>query len=226
MRNSIFHIACAVCAVLSLVACNKGYDNVIPRDKMAEIYAEMFVTDQWISSHPQSKRTADTSWVYEPIFEKYGYDSDDYRASVDYYLKDPDRYARILRETSVILDTKIRELRKEKKREKQMTLLLSGIDRHAPDRIYYLTGLGNPGLSVADSLVFYVDSCGGRYDFNPLQWEDTLFSGPVIHIADSLRTAVSDSASALVAEPEPDAENAVSVPAAQSLMSKKMLKSY
>ena len=107
-----------------------------------------------------------------------------------------------------------------------MTLLLSGIDRHAPDRIYYLTGLGNPGLSVADSLVFYVDSCGGRYDFNPLQWEDTLFSGPVIHIADSLRTAVSDSASALVAEPEPDAENAVSVPAAQSLMSKKMLKSY
>ena len=69
-------------AAVSFVSCG-GDVKVIPKDEMAEIYAEMLLMDQWIAAHPQARRTADTSFVYEPIFEKYGYTSDDYRSSVD-----------------------------------------------------------------------------------------------------------------------------------------------
>ena len=53
---------------LALVAlsCSKG-PRVIPRGKMARIYAEMLVTDQWINSTPSVRRMADTSLVYEHI---------------------------------------------------------------------------------------------------------------------------------------------------------------
>ena len=54
------------------VSCRKDEAEVIPRSKMAEIYAEMLVTDQWITTTPGIRMIADTSLVYEPILEKYG----------------------------------------------------------------------------------------------------------------------------------------------------------
>ncbi|MGN1220408.1 MAG: DUF4296 domain-containing protein, partial [Candidatus Cryptobacteroides sp.] len=60
------------------------------------------------------KRMADTSLVYEPILEKYGYSSADYRKSVETYMDDPERYSRILRTTAEILDKRIKELQQLK----------------------------------------------------------------------------------------------------------------
>ena len=167
-----------------LCSCSADEGRVIPRDKMSRIYAEMFVTDQWINAHPESRRTADTSLVYDPIFEKYGYTADDYRRSMDYYLSDPDKYARILRESSVIIEDRLRELRKEKEMLDEITRLRRGENRYSPKRIYYLTGLKNPDLSVMDSLCFFVDSTGGRFDFDPQVGYDTVFAGPVLQMAD------------------------------------------
>lgn len=65
-------------AVIVFASCGKDEAEVIPRGKLAEIYAEMLVTDQWISSTPGMRMIADTSLVYEPILEKYGYDNLDY----------------------------------------------------------------------------------------------------------------------------------------------------
>ena len=66
-------------AVLLLAGCNEKDGKVIPRGTMAEIYAEMLVVDQWIANDLSLKRQADTSFVYVPILEKYGYTPDDYR---------------------------------------------------------------------------------------------------------------------------------------------------
>ena len=85
---------------------------MIPRSKLAKIYAEMFVTDQWVQSKPGLRTIADTSLVYEPILQKYGYDSDDYQYSIDHYMDDPERFSRILRTTAEILDKEIGALRK------------------------------------------------------------------------------------------------------------------
>lgn len=190
MKSVSSKIISAVLAVIALVSCDKG-GSVIPRNRMAEIYAEMFLADQWIMSHTEARRTADTTWVYEPIFEKYGYTSDDYRASVEYYLQDPDRYARILRKTSVIIEDRLSVLKSQKEMEESLQRLRSGISLYAPERIYFLTGLDNPGLLTEDSLTFYVDSAGGRFDFNPESWADTSYAGPVIVVsaADTLQDA-------------------------------------
>lgn len=108
------HFILLLAAVMSLaVSCRKDEAEVIPRAKMASIYADMLVTDQWITTTPGIRLIADTSLVYEPILEKYGYDSDDYRKSVDHYMNDPERFARILRTSVEIIDKKISLLKHE-----------------------------------------------------------------------------------------------------------------
>jgi hypothetical protein len=87
--------------LLSLNSCKE--DGVIDEDDMAQIYAEMLLTDQWINTTPGVRLVADTSLVYEPILKKYGYTSADYRKSVDYYLNDPKTYADIMKKTVKIL---------------------------------------------------------------------------------------------------------------------------
>lgn len=161
--------------------------RIIPRSKMTKIYVEMFVADQRIASSPDIRRTADTSWVYEPIFEKYGYTSDDYRASVAHYMKDPDRYARILRESVALIDAELKLMRKEKQRLESLEQMREMIEMFNPERIYRMTSLGNPGVFIEDSLAFYVDSAGGDLYFDPREWMDTAFYGPVMRISDSVQ---------------------------------------
>jgi hypothetical protein len=71
--------------VLLLAGCNEKDGKVIPRGTLAEIYAEMLVTDQWILDTPGVRMIADTSLVYAPILEKYGYSTEDYIYTVDIY---------------------------------------------------------------------------------------------------------------------------------------------
>ena len=94
-----------------LSACTKG-GRVIPASKMADIYADMFLADQWISSHYSERRKADTTLFYEPIFEKYGYTTTDYDASVKYYISKPDDYSKILKTAGLKLDKKAKYLQK------------------------------------------------------------------------------------------------------------------
>ena len=68
--------------ILIISSCKRGDEKIIPRKDMAKIYAEMLVVDQWVQLDQAVRKTMDTTLVYEPILEKYGYDSDDYRNSV------------------------------------------------------------------------------------------------------------------------------------------------
>ena len=100
---------------LLAVSCGTKEDKVIPRSKLAEIYAEMMLVDQWIMNNPGNRHIADTSLVYEPVLERYGYTSADYRKSVDVYMNDPERFSRILRTTAEILGEKLNALEDQKK---------------------------------------------------------------------------------------------------------------
>ena len=115
MRRFFRYILLALASsmlLLSLQSCKK--EGIIEEDTMAQIYAEMLLTDQWINSTPGMRIIADTSLVYEPILKKYGHTSVDYRRSVDYYLNDPDTYADIMKKTVKILDGQLIALRKRK----------------------------------------------------------------------------------------------------------------
>lgn len=79
----------------AVVSCSRG-GRVIPVRKMERIYREMLLADQWLAENPDKRGIADTTWFYEPIFEKYGFTLSDYQKSVDRYLNDPKRYAEML----------------------------------------------------------------------------------------------------------------------------------
>lgn len=194
MRRFSLMLLTSAAVVLSLVSCGRK-DKVIPRGKMARIYAEMFVLDQKIYSDIRTRDMADTLMVYEPVFREYGYTSDDYRASMEYYIKDPDRYARILRESTVILETRLKELRKEKALLESISRSKSASEAYRPERIFYFSGLANKDLLTVDSLSFYVDSTGtGSYMFDVQKGYDTLFVGPAIVVAGTAsREQVQDS---------------------------------
>ena len=115
MRTALVYISALAVLASAFVSCRRE-GKVIPRGEMAEIYAEMFVLDQEIAGDPDIRREADTLFVYEPVFRKYGYTADDYRSSMAYYIQDPDRYVRILKRTVDILDGRRKELKSEKAR--------------------------------------------------------------------------------------------------------------
>lgn len=102
MKRLAVHIFVVVALSSCLVACGRRV-RVIPRNKLAAIYAELYAADQWSDSEMKYRLAADTTAFYETILKSYGYTSADYRASVDRYLKDPERFSRILKKSSTIL---------------------------------------------------------------------------------------------------------------------------
>ena len=69
------------------------------------------MADEWLADHSENRLTVDTCLVYEPIFRKYGYDTDDFRASVEYYMRDPLRYSRMMKDVALKMEAESDRLR-------------------------------------------------------------------------------------------------------------------
>ena len=82
-----------VLVLLAAAACRGP--RVIPKDTLTDIYTEMFIADQKVREMNIPRAQMDTMLLYEAVFEKYGYDTDDYLYSVRHYLKDPERFAKV-----------------------------------------------------------------------------------------------------------------------------------
>ena len=95
MRLKGIHIV-ALGLVLALLGGCRG-PKLISKSEMKDIYMEMFMLDQRLKDDRALKRHADTMLVYEGLLEAYGYTTDDYLYSVAHYLKDPERYAKLLK---------------------------------------------------------------------------------------------------------------------------------
>ena len=193
MKRSLTYVLTVLALVVSLaVSCNKDRARVIPRSKLAKIYAEMFITDQWIQNTPNVRTIADTSLVYEPILQKYGFTSEDYQHSVNHYMNDPERFSRILRTTSDILDQKIKDLRvlaqlqaeaKEKAKKFNYGIDLAKLNfSPLPD--------GRP-KNWSDTLKFEWDSLDRCYRTRKVPRLDTVYDGVRMYVR--LDTWVTDS---------------------------------
>lgn len=205
MRKVFRYIFAVIAAAVLLSSCNGDEAEVIPRAKLSEIYAEMLMTDQWITSTPGIRHIADTSLVYEPILEKYGYDSEDYRKTVDKYMDDPERFSRILRSTVEIFDERLEELRAQEKeleeaeaRRKRLEKLRYHSDFKPEEFFPYL--FDEPYVHYYDSLSIAPDSTLWIYRLQNISGTDTLYDGlRMIVVSDTL--AVSDSVAAAVGTP-------------------------
>lgn len=196
-RFPAYLVVLALAVGLSLASCGKK-ERVIPREKMAEIYAEMYVLDQWLDENRSLRREADTSLVYAPVLDKYGYTYDDYLNSVNVYMKDPTRYSRILRRTSEILGSRLTELKVEKKAQEDALKESRRLDSLRNLIHLNVDSLMNSMVRTApsDSLVTVLDSLG-FVDFRFVQTSDTTYDGPAMVIRRDTLAVVADSLTVL-----------------------------
>ena len=103
----ILHI---VLVLVAVAACQGP--RVIPKDTLTDIYMDMFLADQQVRERNLPRPQMDTLLVYEAVFEKYGYDTDDYLYSVRHYLKDPERFAKVFEEVAKRLEGEVSALDK------------------------------------------------------------------------------------------------------------------
>ena len=145
-------LALVVCVCL-LPSCRRV--KIISQRDMSNIYAEMFLADQWLNDNPVLKKTADTTRFYETIFRKFGYDFEDYDASVNYYLNRPEKYKKIIEHAQ----NKLRKTQKS----------LESFEKALERQNQILAGLGALHLPV-----FAVDSVKVDTLMVWAPWRDTL----------------------------------------------------
>jgi len=102
-----------------LISCSNRA-KVIPLKKLQKIYREMFFTDEWIKSSASLREKSDSMVVYEPIFNKYGYTTEDYLKSIDHYLKDPKKYEKSIKDLKTSLEKELTDLNSELLRDKEL----------------------------------------------------------------------------------------------------------
>lgn len=163
-------------AILLLLSSCMHRVRVIPRDKFAKIYAEMYASDQWIASNPQERDLAETTWIYGPILKKYGYTLEDYQKSVRYYLQDPERYAGILTKASKILKQHAEELRTEERKLQMMRMFPDNF--HSIEPLYRINMHNNISVKGVNVVI---DSTSGLRSVKPVI-SDTTFRGPMLMI--------------------------------------------
>jgi len=106
------HYLLIVCLLVLAVSCHKG-PRRIPRGDMEDIMMQVLLQDQYVKQNSELRKQADTMLVYEGIFESFGYDTDDFLASLDYYLADASRMEKIMEKVEQRLMEKVAQTEKE-----------------------------------------------------------------------------------------------------------------
>ena len=108
-------------ALLCLSSCRDRKD-IIPKGTMSKIYYDIYMTDEAVDANYGLRRIeavdanyglrrmADTMRIYEPIFNKYGYTTEDYNRSVNFYLERPDKFEDVFEDTKTMLEKRKAEL--------------------------------------------------------------------------------------------------------------------
>lgn len=179
----------AAALVAFAVSCSKS-PVVIPRRDMEMIYRDMFLADEWLNENSGRKSQADTTWFYEPIFEKYGYTVEDYRTSVDFYLSDPQRYAEMLGRVGDMLENEANAIRKDVELQQKLkfradSIALALMRFSVKDFPNYIDFFKVDAMT--DTIDIRLNS-KGMYLPVPVV-EDTVFHGPGLIIKDTSAVA-------------------------------------
>ena len=217
MKRTVLHIIMVLLAALLILgSCSRG--RVIPRAKMVDIYADMFMADQWIKEDYQYRRMTDTSLLYEPILESYGYTTDDYLKSVEKYMKDPERFSRILKRTAKKLEKEAASLERkmdkvrfsQTSRQEIMEWMRQVISNRILDSLVFSSFVKEPSDTSWDGVRMVIDS----------SWriKDSLAIADSLAVADSLATA--DSLAAAESSSKVDSTAKVVFPAVKESVRK------
>ncbi|HNZ46851.1 MAG TPA: DUF4296 domain-containing protein [Bacteroidales bacterium] len=89
--------------MLLLPACNQGTKR-IPANDLEQVLREMFLTDVILERSETLKILADSTLVYPPILDKYGYTTEQFMATMNYYSTRPTRFKSMLSRLRKSLD--------------------------------------------------------------------------------------------------------------------------
>ena len=164
--------------LLLLLAVSCKGPHKIPRQDMVDIMVDMLIQDQQLKQDLSRRNKMDSTLVYEGIFQAYGYDTDDFRYSVAYYLEDPSRMEKIMNEVGNVLTRQSKEtaqgIKLDKWRNDLMRIYLQKPDTTAPrprvravdtlkvrfdaDSVWMERPVDSLQLVPKDSLLFVTDS--------------------------------------------------------------------
>lgn len=132
--------------VLVLVLVASCGPRKISRGDMEQIMTDILLQDQQIKQDRMLKKQADTCLVYEGIFEAYGYDTDDFLYSLEYYISDPARMEKIMGKVAERLEKESKEVTEQIDFEQWQARFMR-IYKQRPD-----TTLPHPRMRAVDSL--------------------------------------------------------------------------
>ena len=107
---NIRHIFIILTAALLCLSSCREKESIIPKDIMSQIYYDIYMTDEAVDVNYRLRRMADTMRIYEPIFNKYGYTTEDYNRSVSFYLERPDKFESVFEDTKTMLEKRKAQL--------------------------------------------------------------------------------------------------------------------
>ena len=107
---NIRHIFIILTAALLCLSSCMEKESIIPKDIMSQIYYDIYMTDEAVDVNYRLRRMADTMRVYEPIFNRYGYTTEDYNRSVNFYMERPDKFEDVFEGTKTMLEKRKAEL--------------------------------------------------------------------------------------------------------------------
>ncbi len=113
-----------ILAVFAATSCTKG---IISSDDLPEVLADLYMTDRFVLNSPQAMLKADSSMVYEPVLNKYGYTTDEFIHTMDYYLPRPNKLKSFFLKAKEILAKREMEVSQRILAQSQGDSLLAGI---------------------------------------------------------------------------------------------------
>ena len=153
MRFRLWHIV----VMIMVVASCRG-PRTIPRDTLGDIFHDMFLQDQQIKNDVSLRRIADTSLVYEGIFQSYGYNTDDYLYTLDKYIRNPEKLSKVFAKVSDNLTNEAKGFKKELEFLEWQNKFLA-IYKHRIDT----TSLPRVPLGAVDTMYFRLHKDEVRY---------------------------------------------------------------
>lgn len=107
-KSSTIAILAAVALTLC-GACSGIGGPAIGEKDMSRIISDVYLVDQWSKIDDAAGMRADTTLLYNGVFEKYGYTLEDYATSMEYYIRHWKTYLKVLESAHRILMKGARE---------------------------------------------------------------------------------------------------------------------
>lgn len=180
-----------VLAILTSTLFSCSQRGIIEGDKFPSVIADLYLVDKAVTLDLDRIQRVDTLLLYEPVFRKYGYTTDDFIRTIDHYISRPAKLKSFFNKAKDILENRKanaeRMIAKEEMRKELLRKISLAVSERDSLKVYDRFTRAVRWIFAPDSLpsyrLFLPDSLAEGYEFpasakwwgNNLKSEKTLF---------------------------------------------------